>query len=97
MIQKKVGAEKDEKKKVCNNFLCINVCVTFYFLYWFLSNTFSDSSYRFPNTLQFCSILKGRMILRCVKKAISYKCPYVAAIVVPYQIHTVVMMTICAN
>ena len=41
--------------------------------------------------------LKGRMILRCVKKAISYKCPYVIAIVVPYQIYTVVMMTICAN
>ena len=37
------------------------------------------------------------MILRCVKKAISYKCPYVTAIVVPYQIYTVVMMTICAN
>ena len=29
------------------------------------------------------------MILRCVKKAISYKCPYVIAIVVPYQIYTV--------
>ena len=42
-------------------------------------------------------VLKGRMILRCVKKAISYKCPYVIAIVVPYQIYTVVMMTICAN
>ena len=41
--------------------------------------------------------LKGCMILRCVKKAISYKCPYVIAIVVPYQIYTVVMMTICAN
>ena len=41
--------------------------------------------------------LKGRMILRCVKKAISYKCPYVVAVVVPYQIYTVVMMTICAN
>ena len=41
--------------------------------------------------------LKGRMILRCVKKAISYKCPYVIAIVVPYQIYTVVMMTIRAN
>ena len=41
--------------------------------------------------------LKGRMILRCVKKAISHKCPYVIAIVVPYQIYTVVMMTICAN
>ena len=41
------------------------------------------------------SVLKGRMILRCVKKAISYRCPYVIAIVVPYQIHTVVMMTIC--
>ena len=37
------------------------------------------------------------MILRCIKKAISYKCPYAIAIVVPYQIHTVVMMTICAN
>ena len=37
------------------------------------------------------------MILRCVKKAISYKYPYVIAIVVPYQIYTVVMMTICAN
>ena len=37
------------------------------------------------------------MILRCVKKAISYKYPYVIAIVVPYQIYTVVMMTTCAN
>ena len=33
----------------------------------------------------------------CLKKAISYKCPYVIAIVVPYHIYTVVMMTICAN
>ena len=41
--------------------------------------------------------LKGRMILRCVEKAISYKCPYVIAIVVPDLIYTVVMMTICAN
>ena len=41
--------------------------------------------------------LKGRMILRCVKKAISCKCPYVIAVVVPYQIYTVVIMTICAN
>ena len=41
--------------------------------------------------------LKGPMILRCVKKATSYKCPYVIAIVVPDQIYTVVMMTICAN
>ena len=37
------------------------------------------------------------MILRCVKKATSYKCPHVVAIVVPDQTHTVVMMTICAN
>ena len=37
------------------------------------------------------------MILRCVKKAISYKYPYVIANVVPYQIYTVVMMTTCAN
>ena len=44
-----------------------------------------------------CNILKGHMILRCVKKAISYKCPYVIAVVVPYQIYTVVIMTICAN
>ena len=42
-------------------------------------------------------MLKGPMILRCVKKATSYKCPYVIAIVVPDQIYTVVMMTICAN
>ena len=41
--------------------------------------------------------LKGRMILRCVKKAISYRCPYVIAIVVPHQIYTAVVMTICAN
>ena len=41
--------------------------------------------------------LKGPMILRCVKKAISYKCHYVIAVVVPYQIYTVVIMTICAN
>ena len=41
--------------------------------------------------------LKGRMILRYVKKAISYKCPYVIAVVVPYQIYIVVIMTICAN
>ena len=41
--------------------------------------------------------LKGCMILRCVKKAISYKYPYVIANVVPYQIYTVVMMTTCAN
>ena len=38
----------------------------------------------------YISQLKGRMILRCVAKAISYKCPYVIAIVVPYQIYTVV-------
>ena len=37
-------------------------------------------------------MLKGRMILRCVK-AISYKYPYVIAVVVPYQIYTVVIMT----
>ena len=37
------------------------------------------------------------MILRCVNKATSYKCPYVIAIVVPDQMYTVVMMTICAN
>ena len=37
------------------------------------------------------------MILRCVKKAISYRCPYVIAIVVPHQIYTAVVMTICAN
>ena len=43
------------------------------------------------------NLLKGRMILRCVKKAISYKCPYVIAVVVPYQIYTVAIMTICAN
>ena len=42
-------------------------------------------------------VFKLRMILRCVKKAISYKCSYVITIVVPYQIHTVVIMTICAN
>ena len=28
-LQKKFGAEKDEKKKVRYNFLCINVCMTF--------------------------------------------------------------------
>ena len=37
------------------------------------------------------------MILRCVKKAISYNYPYAIANVVPYQIYTVVMMTTCAN
>ena len=35
------------------------------------------------------------MILRCVKKAFSYKCPYVIAIVVPYQIYTVVIDYLC--
>ena len=37
------------------------------------------------------------MILRCVKKAISCKCPYIIAIVVHYQIYTVVMITMCVN
>ena len=41
--------------------------------------------------------LKGCMTLRCVKKAISYKYPYLIAIVVHDQIYTVVMITICAN
>ena len=30
---KKVGEEKDEKKKVRYNFLCINACMKFYFFY----------------------------------------------------------------
>ena len=42
-------------------------------------------------------MLKGCMILRCVKKAIYYKYPYAIANVAPYQIYTVVMMTTCAN
>ena len=33
----------------------------------------------------------------CFFKAISYKCPYIIAIVVHYQIYTVVMIIICAN
>ena len=38
------------------------------------------------------------MILKCVKQAISYKCPYIIiAVVVHYQIYTVAMVTICAN
>ena len=37
------------------------------------------------------------MILSCVKKSSFLQCPYVIAIVVPYQIYTVVMVTICAN
>ena len=48
-------------------------------------------------TCKFHAHLKGRMILRCVKKAISYRCPYVIAIVIPHQIYTAVVMTICAN
>ena len=37
------------------------------------------------------------MVLTCVKKAFSYKFSYILAIIVSYQIYTVVMITICEN